>query len=535
MKQDGLQGKTAVIYARYSSHNQRDVSIEQQVNECVKFAAAQELTVLKVYDDHAMTGTNDQRPEFQRMLQDSASGGFSYVIVYSLDRFSRDKYDSVIHKHTLKENGVRVLSATENIQDNPTGALMETILEGFADYYSKELRQKIMRGMKSNAEKCLVNGPLPYGYKRGGDGRYEMIPEEADVIREIYTRVARGEPIADIVRSLNERGLTTRKGKSWDRTSFDKLLHNEKYIGVYSHSGVRIEGGVPQIVDLDLFDQVQEKCRTKKNPRKNPQRRRQAAGTYLLTGKLYCGHCLAPMIGVSGTGSHGELHFYYNCKTHRSDRTACHKKQVTRDYAEQLVASEIKNLISKPDVISWIADCTMEYLRSEQQTEELSTLKDRLATVRKKKKNLYDAIENGMIDDEIKAHFEQLKVEESSLNAKISVAESSSKPITREHIIAWVESFVAGDVTDKAYQETLFDVFLVRAYLYDDYIKLILNYTGKNPSEIDIPFNVNNIGSSGESSYKSGQRPPQTPYTNFPELYFAAGLIVAVNKIAVRK
>ena len=122
----------AVIYARYSSHNQRDVSIEQQVAACRKYADKNGMEILRIYDDHAMTGTNDNRPEFRRMIRDSASGAFSCVIVYSLDRFSRDRYDSAVHKHTLRDNGVKVLSATENIQDNPTGILMESILEGFA-------------------------------------------------------------------------------------------------------------------------------------------------------------------------------------------------------------------------------------------------------------------------------------------------------------------------------------------------------------------------------------------------------------------
>lgn len=534
MKLNRLPGKSAVVYARYSSHNQRDVSIEQQVNACRKFAADNDLEIIRVYDDHAMTGTNDNRPDFQRMIQDSASGAFDYVLVYSLDRFSRDKYDSVIHKHTLKENGVRVLSATENIQDNPSGALMETILEGFADYYSKELAQKIKRGMMSNAEKCLVTGPLPYGYRRGDDGRYAIIPEEAAVVREIFIRVANRELLADITRSLNERGLVTHRGVPWNRASFSKLLHNEEYIGVYKRLGLRIEGGVPAILDRTLFDRVQEQCRMKKNPRNNPLRRRQAAGTYLLTGKLFCGHCKSPMIGVSGTGEHGELHFYYTCKKRRADKHACDKRQVTRDFAERQIASEINRVISQPDMIRWIADCTMEYLASEQQTEELSMLRDRLATVRKKKKNLYDAIENGMIDDEIKSRFEQLNAEESSLNAKISIAKPSSKPITREHIIAWVESFVAGDIEDKDYQETLFDAFLLRAYLYDDRIKLILNCT-RNP-EIEIPFDIDSIETpASEVRISSSEGHHSHLIRTFNDIHFIAGLFVLVSKIVARK
>ena len=166
----------AVIYARYSSDNQRDASIDQQVKVCEKYAADQGYQILRVYDDRALTGKTDKRPAFLRMIRDSARRDFQYVIVYSLDRFSRNKYDSVMHKHTLKENGVTVLSAMEHITDDPTGALMESILEGFAEYYSKELAQKIHRGLKDNAEKGIVNGSIALGYRRGADGHAEIVP-----------------------------------------------------------------------------------------------------------------------------------------------------------------------------------------------------------------------------------------------------------------------------------------------------------------------------------------------------------------------
>ncbi len=149
-------GKIAVIYARYSSHNQRDVSIEQQVKADREYAERLGLKVITVYADRALTGTNDNRPEFQRMIEDAKKRIFSYVIVYSLDRFARDRYDSVVYKRQLKECGVRVLSAMENIGDDPTGVLMESLLEGLAEYYSKELAAKIRRGLNDNAEKCLV-------------------------------------------------------------------------------------------------------------------------------------------------------------------------------------------------------------------------------------------------------------------------------------------------------------------------------------------------------------------------------------------
>ena len=138
--------RKAVIYARYSSHSQRDVSIDQQIRACKLFAERQSIEVVEIYDDRATTGTNDRRPAFQRMIKDADRADWQFVIVYSLDRFARDRYDSAVYKRRLKECGVKVLSAMENISDDPTGILMESLLEGLAEYYSKELSRKIRRG-----------------------------------------------------------------------------------------------------------------------------------------------------------------------------------------------------------------------------------------------------------------------------------------------------------------------------------------------------------------------------------------------------
>lgn len=493
-KQERIPGKIAVIYARYSSHNQRDVSIEQQVNACRKYAKDHDLDVIRVYDDHAMTGTNDNRPQFQRMIRDSASGAFDYVIVYTLDRFSRDRYDSAIHKHTLKENGVKVLSAMENIQDNPTGVLMESVLEGFAEYYSKELAQKIRRGIMNNAEKCMVIGPLPLGYKKGADGRFEIIPEEAQIVQEIFERVSNGEAFVNIFRDLNGRGVTTKRGLPWDRNSLSKLIHSEKYIGVYQYSDLRIENGIPPIIDKDLFDRVQERCRTKPHARGNPQKRRRENSVYLLTGKLYCGECKGPMVGISGTGSHGELHFYYTCKNRRTKKIACSKKQVTRDYAEELVASELIQVLRQQKVIEWIADSAIEYLKEHQETDEIVMLKERLDSISKEKDNTLKAIRQGIFHPSVQQMLEELTTEESSLKAKLSIAQDRIKnDIDRSDVIALMETFADGDVKDKSFQELLFDAFLVRAYLYDDKIKVVFTYTGKGTDEVEVPFDADDV------------------------------------------
>lgn len=492
--------KIAVIYARYSSSNQRDVSIDQQVAACKKYAESQDLQILKMYEDRAMTGTNDNRPGFQQMMKDSEIGAFSYVIVYALDRFSRNKYDAVSNKKILRENGVKVLSATEHISDDPTGSLMESILEGFAQYYSEELSAKIKRGNRSNAEKCLVYGPLPYGYRRGADGKYEIVTEEATVIREIFERVAARETIADITRNLNDRGLKTRHGKDWNRSSFNKILHNKKYIGIYEYRDSRegyediiVKDGIPRIVSDELFATVQEYCMVKPQARKNPKKRRRGNGVYLLTGKLFCGLCKGAMIGVSGTGKSGNLYYYYVCKNRRDHKGSCSKKQVSRDVIERQIVSKIQEIIGQPDVIEWIADGVMAYLDQINDNDETRILRDRLAQIEKEKNTILSNMTKITLDvllRDMQANYEKLAVEESSLKAKLLIAESKKqKDISREHVIAFCEEMARGSIDDKKYQETLIDTFLVKAYLYDDHFKLVINFTG-DTNEVEVPLEV---------------------------------------------
>lgn len=517
----------AVIYARYSSHQQRDVSIEQQVKACQKYAKDNNLEVLRVYDDHAMTGTNDNRPAFQQMIRDSAARAFDFVIVYSLDRFSRDRYDSAIHKHTLKEHGVRVLSAMENIQDNPTGVLMESILEGFAEYYSKELAQKIRRGQRSNAEKCLAPGSLPLGYKKGGDGKYEIVPEEAAVVREIYRRVADGEAFRSIYDDLNARAILTKYGRKWTTNSFSRLLSNVRYIGVYEYAGVRVEGGVPAILDRALFDRVQARCRSKANPR-GPQKRRRESGTYLLTGKVYCGYCRGAMVGTSGTGKHGELHYYYACRSRIKGGSGCKKKSVPRDRLEDAVARAIQGLIFDPENAGRIADQLLAFMAEDRETDEARSYRARIAVLEKEQANTLRAIRQGVIVPSVQNMLAGIEAELADLSGRLALEEDRrSLTVTRAELLAILALFRDGDLSDKSFQERLFDAFLVRAYVYDDHVRLVLNYTGIGSNELDVPLDLEPPDDSpGSDSALSC--PLDVPY---PNTVFVRGLILVDVRI----
>lgn len=183
-----------VIYARYSSAGQREESIEGQLRDCNEFAKRYGITVVGQYADKALTGTNDKRPEFQRMIRDSGKGQFSVVICWKNDRFARSRYDAAIYKYKLKNNGVRILYAKESIPDGPEGIILESVMEGYAEYYSANLSQNVKRGYYDSALKRQTLGQLVYGLKAGPDKRWMIDEEKAPIVRRIFEEYASGKP-----------------------------------------------------------------------------------------------------------------------------------------------------------------------------------------------------------------------------------------------------------------------------------------------------------------------------------------------------
>ena len=294
-----------VIYARYSSERQTEQSIEGQLKVCYDYCQYNGYTVINKYIDRAMSGTTDSRPAFQKMIRDSAKQIFQYVVVYQLDRFSRNRYDSATYKAKLKKNGVKVLSAREPISDDASGILMESVLEGMAEYYSVELAQKIRRGMDINAEKCLcTGGNIALGYKVDKESkRFEVDPITAPIVKMAFEMYADGKTVTEITQHLNSLGYKTARGVPFNKNSLHTMLKNKRYIGVYTYKGKETPGGMPRIISDDLFNKVAEiMSRNKTAPA-----RAKAKVEYLLTTKLFCGHCKEMMTGFSATGKQGRI------------------------------------------------------------------------------------------------------------------------------------------------------------------------------------------------------------------------------------
>lgn len=503
-----------VIYARFSSHNQTEQSIEGQLKVCYDYAAQHDYRVIGEYIDRAISGKTDDRPQFQQMIADSSKRLFEGVLVYQLDRFARNRYDSAVYKKRLKKNGVRVFSARENISDDASGILIESVLEGMAEYYSAELAQKIKRGMDLNGEKCLVTGGgTALGYKIDKATKKYVIDEAtAPIVKRIFEMYADGATVADICRYMNSHGVTTSRGNEFNKNSLRKMLQNKRYIGIYTYKGTETPGGIPQIIDDELFQRVQEKMQRNK---KAPARAR-AKDEYLLTTKLFCGYCKEMMTGYGGTGKNGKQHHYYICNGVKR-KSGCHKKTVRKQYIEDLVIDVCRQMLTAEN-IDIIIQKLSEELEKQPQNVELEAYQKELKAVEKKRANLLNAVTECDIDVVRKSLYEQLAaIEErrAELEFNISVEKSKDVKITPNMIRFFLESLKDGSADDPAYRRALIAVFVNKIYLYDHKLTIHVN-TGGDLVEItgEIIDSIEKSDAEAACSFKGASPPPNCANPN---------------------
>lgn len=514
--QSAESGGVAVIYARYSSHNQREASIEQQIDECQKFAARNNLKVIDIYADKAITGKTDQRPHFQRMMKMAEKKAFEYVIAWKSNRMGRNMLQAMINEARLEEYGVRCLYTEEDFDDTAAGRFALRNMMNVNQFYSENMAEDVMRGMMDNAKKCMTNGSLPYGYRRGSDGRYEIEPKEAEVVREIFERICAGDAMTAISKDLNGRGIKTSKGGQWNKNSFYRMLGNERYIGVYLYAGLRIEDGIPPILKKELFYAVQGRLKAKKNPRG----RHRENSVYLLTGKLFCGNCGGCMVGVSGTSKTSAKHHYYDCKTKREEKT-CSRKAVRRDWIEQRVAELVKINIMRDEVIDWLVEGYDHFLQMQREDSLLRASEEELDGIQRAIKNMVSAIEQGIVTSSTKERLVELEEEQRRLEVTIAVERAALVDVPREHVEFWLESFRDGDVTDKRYQAKLISSFVRAVYIYDNELRIACNYAGKADNVVISLDDMDGVDDDvmAESSYKLSAGSPTQSQTNPPTIY----------------
>nr|UWG05060.1 MAG: hypothetical protein [Bacteriophage sp.] len=507
-KKSNLNAATrAVIYARYSSANQRDCSIEQQVAKCRELAARLGLTVIDVYEDRAISGKTDRRPNFQRMMKDADLRQFDVVLAWKSNRMGRNMLQAMTNEERLRDNGIRTVYAEEDFDDTAAGRFALRNMMNVNQFYSENMAEDITRGLMDNAAKCLSNGSLPLGYKPGDDRHVVLDEAEAAIVQEIFTRVSCYEPFIDIARDLNRRGIKTKKGSEWGRSSFHTICRNERYRGIYIYRDVRIEGGMPRIVSDELFYKVQEVLKVKKNPQ--GRRKRSGYEEYLLTGKLFCGHCGSPMTGIAGTSKTGAMHYYYTCQKRRTDHS-CDKKAVRRDQIERAVGVAIQQQLLTDENIQMMADKLMEYNARTETKYRLQGLQDQLNANKTATANILKAIEMGIITDATKARLLELEKEQGQLLVKIDEAKAEMVPISRNDFVKLLYIYKEGEPTDKKYLAALFDNFLVRVDLYDDHLKITFDPTGGR-QPIDMPIGAE------ESPESPGDSPESSDFEASPQ------------------
>ena len=404
------------------------------------------------------------------MIKDSDKKLFDIVLVWKLDRFARNRYDSARYKTQLKKNGVKLVSATEIISEGPEGIILESVLEGYAEYYSADLAEKVVRGQTENILKGRCNGGRgTFGYTLDSERKFHIDPLASPFVLESFRKYRDGLTMKEIRDWLNENGIKNPVGGAFTYNSVEHMLKNRRYIGELKFRDVVVPDAIPPIVPLELFDDVQEKiAKNKKAPA-----RRKAEDDYLLTTKLYCGYCGALMFGESGTSRTGEVHRYYKCATAKKKK-GCKKKTVRKQWLEDLVVNQTMQLVRDDAAMESIIAKVMEL--QDRENTNLPLYEKQLRDAESGIQNMLNAIQAGILTSSTKERLEQLEETKRELEARIAEEKLAKPKVTEEFIRFWLLRFRKLNMSQKDQRQTLVDTFINSIYLYDDKVLITFNY-----------------------------------------------------------
>lgn len=398
-----------VIYARYSSLAQRDQSIEDQVAACERWATSHGLNVYDVYADRHISGTTDSRPAFQQMIQDAAQGAWATVVVYKVDRFARDKADAAIYRRKLRELGVSVESAMESIPDGPEGVILEGMLDAFAEYYSRNLSQNVKRGMYSNAEKCMANGVPVFGYRTAADGTYEIDPDMAPIVQEMFARRAAGESIESIARWMGSAGVRTKFGNKPTVCFTRGRLADRRYLGIYKFGDIEIPGGMPQLIDKETWESV----RASRYYRKQSAEQR-------LKGRVFDLETNTPFTCEYATSHSGKRYHYYSIKLPGQKR-----ERISSAKLDQLVADTLRAALADRELAHQIALDAVALAEREANGPSIRGARKRLEEIKTETSRLVDSIAAGVPADIVQPKLTDLNMEQKDCEAVLLNAPAS--------------------------------------------------------------------------------------------------------------
>lgn len=450
--------RKAVFYGRYSSANQTEQSIEGQLHVCEKYAAENGIIIVKQYIDRALSGTTDKRPQFLQMIADSAHGGFDTVLVYKLDRFARNRYDSALHKKKLRDNGVRVVSATEPLSDTPEGIILEGMLESIDEYFSAELSRKVTRGLHESIQKgYYISTSTPLGYKIV-DRRLELDHETLPIIRRIFAEYAEGKPVNRIANELNAEGLTV-NGRAFKPDTMHRWLCNELFIGRYHYGELTME--VPAAIDMRTWERVRER----KAEARTRFRERTPDSHYFMTGKAVCGVCGKPLCGHPTKTNYN----YYYCRN-------CRKHLIQADKLHDKIRYALFEYMT-PDKIKELAAAAYEEYQHSKPEDPTIPLRAELKEVEKRIENGTNAILSGKAPESLLTALTELEARRDMLKKTISECDGISPIFTREHfeyVLSQVLEYSVEDI------ERLVNILIDRVIVTKEQVIICINLTDTN-------------------------------------------------------
>ncbi len=415
----------AALYLRVSTARQaeHDVSIPDQKRQGETYCTSRGYQLVDTFVEPGASATNDRRPEFQRMIEAGTAkpAPFDIVLVHSFSRFFRDHFELEFYVRKLAKNGIKLVSITQEIGDDPMHVMMRQMMALFDEYQSKENGKHTLRAMKENARQGFWNGArAPIGYRivaaeqRGAKvkKKLEIDPLHADTVRLIYRLALEGDGtsgpmgVKNITTYLNEHRIFTRDGARWGIGQLHRVLTRTTYIGQHEFNrrgaakgakpvGEVVTADVPPLIDKATFEAVQAHLRAR-NPKVTPAR--VVSGPTLLTGICFCAKCGGAMTLRTGKGGR---YRYYTCSIKaRQGETGCKGRSIPMEKLDNLVAGHIEERLLQPErleeILSSVLDRRQE--RTERRQEHIAELNKRAAESDLRLKRLYDAIESGVAD-----------------------------------------------------------------------------------------------------------------------------------------
>lgn len=469
--------KTAVIYARYSSNSQTEQSIEGQLRVCHDYAVKNNIIILHEYIDRAMTGTNDKRPDFKKMIADSSKKQWECVLVYKFDRFSRNQYESVIHEYALEQNGVKLISATEPIPTESIGAFMKGMIISYNDFYSKELAEKVRRGMyESRVKGNFTGGVIPYGYKV--ENKKILIDEEkAMAVRYIFEQYACDRTVSEIISSMTAKGML-HDGKPFKNTAIYKMLKNERYIGIYKIKDELFPNMYPKMIDEKIFEKVQKKTMLNKLGSRSKQT------TYLFKYKLTCGYCGKPISAETSRTRNNTKLDYYKCLGIKKYRNGCPKETDKKEVIEDFLLDAIISELEKPEIMKMIVKSVLD---TQKELIGKNPIIDTLIKTKKQAQksldNLVQAIEQGVITKTTGQRIKELETQIEELEKQILIEDTKTEyMLTEEDVKAYYKTAL------KQEGIALISYLVKEIKLYNDKAEIIFNSPLKKSPNSDSYF-----------------------------------------------